>query len=154
MHKYSYNPEIDEDKKPLFDVLLDLVEEFKQFCEKHDLTYFAVGGTLLGAVRHNGFIPWDDDVDLGMMRKDYDKLLELVKTEKLPKPYRFLTPLTDPAYGGVYGGTNQDIFDFVTIIPESNLIKVVRYGAQVDHRMRPQHAICIDYSEKKIVAQW
>ena len=54
----------------------------------------------------------------------------------------------------VYGGTNQDIFDFVTIIPESNLIKVVRYGAQVDHRMRPQHAICIDYSEKEIVAQW
>ena len=99
MHKYSYNPEIDEDKKPLFDVLLDLVEVFKQFCEKHDLTYFAVGGTLLGAVRHNGFIPWDDDVDLGMMRNDFNRLLELIENEELPYPYRFLTPLTDPSYG-------------------------------------------------------
>lgn len=98
MNQYIYNPEIEDQRKPLFNVLLDLLDTFKDFCDRHDLTYFAVGGTLLGAVRHSGFIPWDDDIDLGMMRKDYDRLLELIETETLPNPYRFLTPLTDPGY--------------------------------------------------------
>ena len=73
-------------------------DTFKDYCERHDLTYFAVGGILLGAVRYSGFIPEDDDINLGMMRKDYNRLLKLIETEKLPNPYRFLTPLTDPGY--------------------------------------------------------
>lgn len=129
MSKYIYNPGIDEDKKPLFDVLLDLTEVFQAFCEKHGLICFAVGGTLLGAVRHNGFIPWDDDIDLGMMRKDYDKLLELIKTEELPIPYRFLTPITDPAYGkGMVRLTNVN----TTAISANNVLYNYNKGIFID----------------------
>lgn len=60
---------------------LEMIKLFIQICEKHDLQYFAVGGTLLGAVRHQGFIPWDDDVDLGMPRPDYEKFLEVAPGE-------------------------------------------------------------------------
>lgn len=57
-----------------------LVEIFKAFinvCEQHNLKYFCIGGTLIGAIRHNGMIPWDDDIDVVMPRADYDKLLSL-----------------------------------------------------------------------------
>lgn len=60
---------------------LDMVKLFIQICEKHNLQYFALGGTLLGAVRHHGFIPWDDDVDLGMPRPDYERFLQIAKEE-------------------------------------------------------------------------
>lgn len=58
---------------------LTLLNEFNSFCEKHNLTYYLAYGTLLGAVRHNGFIPWDNDIDVCMPRPDYNKLIELFK---------------------------------------------------------------------------
>lgn len=60
---------------------LEMIKIFIKICEKHDLTYFALGGTLLGAVRHQGFIPWDDDVDLGMPRADYERFLQIAPEE-------------------------------------------------------------------------
>lgn len=69
---------------------LDMVKEFLKICEKHNLKYFMAGGTFLGAVRHKGFIPWDDDVDLGMYRDDYEKFLDIAKRE-LPYPYEVHT---------------------------------------------------------------
>ena len=59
---------------PLQRKLLDEIKWFDCFCREHNLRYYAIGGTLLGAMRHQGFIPWDDDIDIGMPRADYEKL--------------------------------------------------------------------------------
>ena len=56
---------------------LVILEEFKKICKKHNLRYYAIGGTLIGVHRHKGFIPWDDDIDLGMPRPDFDKLKKI-----------------------------------------------------------------------------
>ena len=60
---------------------LTLLESYIDLCKRHDLRYYALGGTLLGAIRHKGFIPWDDDMDLGMPRKDYEKFLSICEKE-------------------------------------------------------------------------
>jgi len=57
--------------------LLEMLVFFHEFCIVHNIQYFVVGGTTLGAVRHNGFIPWDDDIDVGLPRDDYEKLIQL-----------------------------------------------------------------------------
>ena len=61
--------------------LLDILVYFRDFCEKHNLKFYLAAGTCLGAVRHNGFIPWDDDLDVQMSRNDYEKLIEIWNKE-------------------------------------------------------------------------
>lgn len=62
--------------------LLKMLEWFHSFCGQNEISYYIVGGTMLGAARHQGFIPWDDDIDVGILREDYDKLLGLGKKLK------------------------------------------------------------------------
>lgn len=62
---------LDEKKK----IMLSLMDEIDSFCRRNHIRYFLVGGSLLGAVRHQGFIPWDDDMDIGMPRADYERFL-------------------------------------------------------------------------------
>lgn len=59
----------------------EILLKFVSICEKYNLNYFVVFGTLLGTIRHKGFIPWDDDIDVGMLRKDYEKFLEVAQQE-------------------------------------------------------------------------
>lgn len=69
-----------------------ILRQILAICERHDLKYYMLGGTLLGAVRHQGFIPWDDDMDLGFPRPDYEKFLEYCE-EELEAPYQLHTAL-------------------------------------------------------------
>ena len=74
-----------------------MLNEFKRVCKKYNLKYFAFCGTLLGAVRHKGFIPWDDDIDICMPRADYD-LLTKVYFNEFSHPYFMQTPYSDKNY--------------------------------------------------------
>ena len=64
---------------------LKVLKEIKRICIKHDIKYFLTGGTLIGAARHKGFIPWDDDIDIAMMRPEYDRFLEIAPKELGPE---------------------------------------------------------------------
>ncbi|RCW17589.1 LicD family protein [Streptococcus gallolyticus] len=75
--------------------ILSILQFYINLCEKHSLRYYFTGGSLIGVLRHEGFIPWDDDIDLGMPRADYDKFLEICRTE-LPAHYFLINRHTDP----------------------------------------------------------
>ncbi len=83
--------------KEVWAVQIDMLKELEKVCDKYGLTYYADSGTLIGAVRHKGYIPWDDDIDLVMLRKDYNKLLEVAPKE-FKSPYFLQNCYTDKDY--------------------------------------------------------
>lgn len=78
-------------------VMLRMLKIVDDICQRHGIEYWLDGGTLLGAVRHKGFIPWDDDIDIAMMRDDYDRFVEIVESE-LSDDLFFQTPENDPGF--------------------------------------------------------
>ena len=84
-------------RKRIWEIELMMLAELERVCEKYGLSYYADGGTLLGAVRHQGFIPWDDDIDVMMPRPDYEKLQEVGPTE-FESPLFFQNVYTDGAF--------------------------------------------------------
>lgn len=72
---------VEEMMKRVWAAQLEVLSVIEQICKKHDLQYYADYGTLLGAVRHQGFIPWDDDMDISMLREDFDKFIAVAERE-------------------------------------------------------------------------
>lgn len=85
---------VTEKRKKIWATELGILERFDMVCKKHQLTYYAYYGTLLGAVRHQGFIPWDDDIDVIMFRDDYEKFQAIAPGE-FTEPYFFQNTYTD-----------------------------------------------------------
>lgn len=83
-----------ESNKKVQDLTVNLLKVFINICEENNLRYYFTGGALIGVLRHKGFIPWDDDIDVGMPRKDYEKFLEIVKTN-IPEGYGICNRHTD-----------------------------------------------------------
>lgn len=98
----------DEERTRLQSHLRKMYQEIEKVCDRHGLTVMAAYGTVLGAVRHHGFIPWDDDLDLFMPREDYDKLIELYADE-LPAQFKIFAP----------NSKNQPIYRFAKVVDTS-----------------------------------
>lgn len=84
-------------KKEWNATILDILKAFIKICEEHGLTYYCCAGTAIGAVRHHGIIPWDDDIDVIMPRPDYDRLLQIDKHTDFGN-YELITPYDDETY--------------------------------------------------------
>lgn len=124
---------------------LGLLKCIDKVCEEHGIQYYLIGGTLLGACRGEGFIPWDDDMDIALMRKDYDLLMEHAD-EWLPKPYYIVNHKNTPHYPkyfakientdttlvenfslGYAGGIYMDIFP-LDDVPENPILRGIHWG--------------------------
>lgn len=151
--------------KELHKRLIVILDEIDRICRKHNINYFLDSGTALGAIRHGGFIPWDDDADVGMVRQEYEKFLEVAPRE-LGKDFFLQTRKTDQGYEkysakvrlnntyfpeprnesmSIHQGIFVDIFPFDFINDDRNKaikdIKVARKLKKITaiRERRPQH---------------
>lgn len=118
--KYYFEDEVREGffvsamMKRFWAAQLKVLAEIDKICRKHDLKWYAGFGTLMGAVRHGGFIPWDDDMDICMMREDYVRFIEYAKND-LPKEYKIITIQLEEEYeyisGRILGSVTMSLED-------------------------------------------
>ncbi len=114
--------------KEIHDIELGILDHIVSLCKENNLRYYLIGGTLLGAVRHKGFIPWDDDIDITMPRPDYDKLAEIMISNP-DKRYKLFRIEDDNDYNVAF----MKISDTYTIIKEKKRqMDITGLGAFVD----------------------
>lgn len=114
--------------KKVWQVQLTLVKKLLDVCEKHHLRIWADGGTLLGTVREHGYIPWDDDIDMAMLRPDYDKLVGLA-TQEFESPFFFQCGFTEKVYPRGWARLRMD---GTTAITPSKVLYHTHQGIFVD----------------------
>lgn len=101
-----------DNEAKLKEIEVCILNEFIAVCQRYDLRYYVIGGTLLGTVRHKGFIPWDDDIDVAMPRKDYEKF-EKIAPKSLPRHLFFQTRKSDPEYFYSFGKIRNSNTTFI-----------------------------------------
>lgn len=107
-----------EEIKKIHLIELELLEEIDRICRKYGIAYSIDGGTLLGAVRHGGFIPWDDDADVIMNRKEYDCFLNVLENELDHEKYYFQDMNKTPGYRWGYGKLRRKGTEFIRLNQE------------------------------------
>lgn len=151
--------------------MLELLIEVDRICKKHKIRYVLDSGTLLGAVRHKGFIPWDDDIDIAMLREDYEKFCSIANQE-LSDPFKFETMNSRKDYPNIFGkcyntdtvykqencthlnichGIFLDIFPMDNVLPKSKVrqcrivasLNTVRCLKQKTEKFYPRHILYI-----------
>ncbi|ANM73275.1 lipopolysaccharide biosynthesis protein LicD [Lactiplantibacillus plantarum] len=113
---------------PLHQVELRLMRTVIAICEAENIDYFLIGGSLLGAIRHHGFIPWDDDIDIGMRRHDYQRFIAVANRHLDPNKFFLQTGASDPDYALSY----MKLLDVNTYIEERNNVNNAFKGVFVD----------------------
>lgn len=107
-----------QELKKLQQIQMELIAEVDRICKKCDIRYNMVGGTMLGAIRHKGYIPWDDDADIGFLRSEYEKFRKACKTELNHDKY-YMQDLRDtPGYRWGYGKLRRRGTEFVRLNQE------------------------------------
>jgi len=113
---------------PLHQVELNLMQRVINICDTENIDYFLIGGSLLGAIRHHGFIPWDDDIDIGMRRTEYQRFITVANHYLDPNQTFLQTGASDPDYGLSY----MKLLDATTYIEEKNNVNNAFKGVFVD----------------------
>ena len=120
----KYKIELEEQKK----IQLEIMKKVKQVCDLHNINYFLGGGTLLGAVRHKGYIPWDDDIDIMLPREDYEKLLKIFNEEQEKNDFKLLSFYNTEDYYYPFA----KIVDKRTQLEEIEFRKIKDMGVYID----------------------
>ncbi len=102
---------------------LNIAKEFSGICDRHGLVYYMLGGTMLGAIRHKGFIPWDDDMDFGMPRNDYERFLKVAPKEL-------------PPYLHIVNYRNNPDFQYYTTRVDDTRVQVIEERVGTDNKNR------------------
>lgn len=129
-------------------IMLEMLKSILHYCEVHNLKIFLAGGTLLGAVRHKGYIPWDDDIDLMMPMPDYNKLIELQKSNPISLPYK----ISDLSNNSNHIWPFVKMIDTRTILTEPVVTRRLQksqkefYGVYID--IFPMYGIPNDINER------
>jgi len=122
----EYDPQVLE---KLHQVQLEILQDVDQFCEEHDLKYFVHYGSMLGAIRHHGFIPWDDDIDIAMMRRDYERFVELARKDlRFCNKYEVLAQ-PDKKYPNVFAKVSKK---GTRLISDEMLEMGISWGINID----------------------
>lgn len=112
--------------KELKSIQLDILKHIDKFCKDNDIKYFLSGGTMLGAVRHKGFIPWDDDIDIMMFRKDYERFIKIY-SEKDKSEYHVYSSRLDKSYPYPYAKIDNSKTVF-----EEEILGAIKMGVNID----------------------